>query len=92
MGSGRAYELGFVNRVVPQAEVLPAALSMARTISANAPLSLAAIKELIRLAAYGSADAEERLAEWQRIVFGSDDAQEGATAFIEKRPPVWQGR
>jgi enoyl-CoA hydratase/carnithine racemase len=90
--AARAYDLGFVNRVVPPAEVLDTTLSIAQTIAANAPLSLAAVKELIRLAAYGAANAEERLAELQQTVFTSADAREGATAFVEKRPPVWQGR
>jgi enoyl-CoA hydratase/carnithine racemase len=90
--AARAYDLGFVNKVVPTGEVLAATLSLAHTIAANAPLSLAAIKELTRLAAYGAPNAEERQNEWLQIVFNSADAKEGATAFIEKRDPVWQGR
>jgi enoyl-CoA hydratase len=90
--AARAYDLGFVNRVVPAAEVFATTLSLAQTIAANAPLSLAAIKELTRLAAYGAPNAEERQNEWLQIVFTSADAKEGATAFIEKRDPVWQGR
>jgi enoyl-CoA hydratase len=90
--AARAYDLGFVNKVVPTDEVLDATLSIAQVIAANAPLSLAAIKELTRLAAYGAPEADERLSEWLQIVFNSADAKEGATAFIEKRDPVWQGR
>jgi enoyl-CoA hydratase/carnithine racemase len=36
--------------------------------------------------------ARERQAEWQPKVFGSEDAKEGAAAFIERRNPVWRGR
>jgi enoyl-CoA hydratase/carnithine racemase len=39
-----------------------------------------------------STRAVERMRELQPIVFGSDDAREGAAAFVEKRPPVWRGR
>jgi enoyl-CoA hydratase/carnithine racemase len=90
--ASRAYELGFVNAVVPQADVLRAALALADKVAANAPLSLAATKELVRKAAYGSPDAQRRLEEWQRIVFTSEDAKEGAMAFLEKRDPVWKGQ
>jgi enoyl-CoA hydratase/carnithine racemase len=34
----------------------------------------------------------ERLDEWRAVVFTSEDAKEGATAFVEKREPRWQGR
>jgi enoyl-CoA hydratase len=88
----RAHQLGFVNVVVPPAEVLGSALTLADKVAANAPLSLTAIKELVRKAAYGAPDAERRLQEWQQLVFTSEDAQEGAMAFIEKRAPVWRGR
>ncbi|HEX5266018.1 MAG TPA: enoyl-CoA hydratase-related protein [Acidimicrobiales bacterium] len=88
----RAYELGLVNVVVPPDEVLTAALGYAERIAANGPLGLAAVKELIRLGVSDPARATERMAHWQQVVFSSADAQEGARAFIERRPPVWQGR
>lgn len=88
----RAYELGLVNSVVPADEVVPAALGYAERIAANGPLGLAAVKELIRLGVSDPARARERMAHWQEIVFSSADAQEGARAFIERRPPVWKGR
>jgi len=90
--AGRAYELGLVNRVVPPDEVLDAALGLAERIAANGPLGVAASKELVRLGASDAGRARERLAELQKIVFSSADAQEGARAFVEKRPPVWTGR
>jgi len=90
--AARAHELGFVNRVVPPGEVLDVAMALAGRIAANAPLSLRATKELVRKAAYGQPGLDERLAEWQRRVFTSDDAREGAMAFVEKRSPVWTGR
>ncbi len=92
ISAARAYELGLVNVVVPAGDVLATAVGIAERIAANGPLAVKAAKELGRLA---NADAEawaRRLTEWQPVIFGSDDAREGATAFVEKRPPVWKGR
>jgi enoyl-CoA hydratase/carnithine racemase len=88
----RAYDLGLVNAVVTRDEVMETALARAERIAANGPLGVAAVKELVRLGVSDAARARQRLDEWQHVVFSSEDAKEGATAFIEKRAPVWQGR
>lgn len=88
----RALSLGLVNQVVAPAEVLDAGIAMAERIARNGPLALQATKELVRLAVSDAKAAEEKQAEWSPKVFGSEDAKEGATAFIEKRDPVWTGR
>lgn len=90
--AARAYELGLVNAVVPPAEVLPTALALASRIASNAPLALAACRELVRLHVTDPARVPERLDHWRAKVFSSADAREGATAFVERRAPVWQGR
>jgi enoyl-CoA hydratase/carnithine racemase len=92
MSAVRAYDLGLVNAVVPPDEVLTRALAVAERIAANGPLGVRAVKELVRLGISDPAGARERLREWQDVVFNSEDAKEGATAFVERRPPVWRGR
>jgi enoyl-CoA hydratase/carnithine racemase len=77
---------------VPPAEVLPAAIAMAERIAANGPLALRASKELVQLAGTDIARWATRRAELHASVFASEDAQEGARAFVEKRAPVWQGK
>ena len=90
--AGRAFSLGLVNQVVPPGEVLDAALALAGRIARNGPLALQATREVVRAASTNLDKAQALVTEWQPKVFGSEDAKEGATAFIEKRDPVWKGR
>jgi enoyl-CoA hydratase len=88
----RARDLGLVNQVVEPDQVLEAAVALAERIARNGPLALQATKEIVRLAATDYAAARAKQGEWQGKVFGSEDAKEGATAFVGKRDPVWKGR
>jgi len=89
----RAYELGLVNKIVPFAELREAAQAMARTIAANAPLSVRAAKSLVYLSAeHGWSAALDAADELYEPVYLSEDGQEGPRAFAEKRAPRWQGR
>jgi len=90
--AAKALRAGLVNAVVPAEEVLPTAIAYAERIAANGPLAVRAARELVRLAAVDGPGARSRLEHWLPIVFGSEDAREGATAFVEKRPPVFRGR
>ncbi|HXY94121.1 MAG TPA: crotonase/enoyl-CoA hydratase family protein [Acidimicrobiia bacterium] len=89
----RALALGLVNRVVPPDRVLDEALALADRIAANGPLAVRATKQLMRDALDASRDEIwARQTEVAQMVFGSEDAREGARAFVEKRPPNWSGR
>ncbi len=93
--AGRAWVLGLVNHVKTADEIEGFTLGVAAQIALNAPLSVAAAKEELRLledALTIPTAITARMLELRRQVYGSADAREGLAAFREKRPPVWQGR
>jgi crotonobetainyl-CoA hydratase len=91
-----AQQWGLINRVVPADSVLESAKELARTVCEAAPLSVAATLEIVE-ASQGLSDNDafgvmrKDLATVARVAT-SDDAEEGARAFAEKRPPQWKGR
>lgn len=88
----RAYELGFINRIV-EGPALEGAKELARAVAANGPLALIASKKVIRQShTWSDAEMWEKQAAIVMPVFASEDAREGATAFAEKRKPNWQGK
>jgi enoyl-CoA hydratase len=88
----QAKSWGLVNRVVPADQLLNAALELANKIAGNAPLGLAITKKVLRRAVEEDPHSGRATTEETAAVFGSEDAKEGAAAFIEKREPNWQGR
>jgi len=89
----RGYEIGLVNRVAEPGEAVAAARELAAAIAANGPLALEASKRiLVEAPGWPEEERWQRQGEISGPVFGSEDAREGATAFAEKRDPVWKGR
>jgi enoyl-CoA hydratase len=89
----RAHALGLVNRLTEPGDALEAALGLAGTIAANGPLALAATKRImVESADWPDAEFFARQREINDPVRNSEDAREGATAFAERRDPVWKGR
>jgi enoyl-CoA hydratase/3-hydroxyacyl-CoA dehydrogenase len=89
IGAGEAHEHGLVNRVVPDHELLDAALAWARKLAGQAPLSVAQIKR-VSAAADLDAGIEAEKAGFVAAL-GSADASEGISAFLQKRTPQWKG-
>jgi enoyl-CoA hydratase len=89
----RAYELGLVNRLAEQGGAVDAAFELAAAIAKNGPLALDATKAILQQQFdWGEEEFWQRQGELSGPVFTSEDAREGATAFAEKRDPVWRGR
>jgi enoyl-CoA hydratase len=89
----RAHALGLVNRVTEPGGAVDAALELAAAIRRNGPLALDATKEiLLRQADWSEEEFWREQGEIAGPVMSSEDAREGATAFSEKRDPVWRGR
>ena len=89
----RFHELGLVNRLVEPGCAVEVALELAAQISRNGPLALAASKQILQEQFdWSSADMWERQRAITAPVMASEDAREGASAFKEKREPVWKGR
>src|SRR3984893_4614318 len=89
----RFHEFGVVNRLAEPGAALDAALELAARIARNGPLALAASKRVLQEQFdWSSAEMWEKQGAISGPVFASEDAKEGASAFKEKRPPVWRGR
>ena len=91
----QAFNLGVVNYVKPADEIEAFVFSLTEKIKANSPLSIAAMKESVRLLSGAHAispDLFERIQGLRRIVYDSADYQEGIDAFRQKRKPVFTGQ
>lgn len=92
MPAARCRELGLVNKVVKDDELMAAARDWAIKLAVKAPLALARTKKMMRQApALSYAEAIKAEATLQRLCFDSADCKEGITAFLEKREPQFTG-
>jgi enoyl-CoA hydratase len=89
----RAYALGLVNRLVEPGEAETVALELANRVAEAAPLAVQASRRVV-LASADLDDAALRALSQKEMgaLLRSEDTKEGLAAFVEKRPPVWQGR
>ena len=93
MTAQRAYDIGFLNKVVPREDLMEEAIGMAQTIAENAPLAVQAFKELAyRGLNMSTQDISSLTYHMYDQLLTTEDSKEGPKAFAEKRKPQWQGR
>ena len=89
----RAYDIGFLNKVVPGDQLMEEAMTMAAQIAENAPLAVQYFKELAyRGLNMSTQDISALTYHMYDQLLTTEDSKEGPRAFAEKRKPRWQGR
>lgn len=93
IGAAEALALGLVNRVLPAADLMPAALELANELARGATAAIGLTKSLLHMATTSTLD---EMAEFEAyaiaVMLSTEDHREGIRAFREKRPPVFIGR
>jgi len=83
-----ARQWGIINRVVPEGDLMATAMEMAAEIKKMPPLSIKAIKQAVNRGMEGYEYSQQVIANLQ----ATEDAREGAKAFLEKRDPQFKGK
>jgi E-phenylitaconyl-CoA hydratase len=92
IGADEAYRIGLVNRVVPQSELMTAAMALAQRINESAPISIRLVKEAaLKGLDLPLMDGLRMESLFSMFVHTTDDAKEGPRAFAEKRKAVYKG-
>lgn len=93
LSAQRCYDIGFLNKVVPAAELMEEAMGLAQQIAENAPLAVQYFKELAyRGLNMSTQDISALTYHMYDRLLTTEDSKEGPRAFAEKRRPRWQGR
>ena len=93
LSADRAHQLGLVNRIVAPGEAFAAAMELAAQVTAAAPMAVWESRKVVLASTYEDERTLRKMTdEGFSRVMRSEDLKEGLTAFIEKRPPNWQGR
>ncbi|NIZ08106.1 enoyl-CoA hydratase/isomerase family protein [Pseudooceanicola sp. HF7] len=88
----RALSAGMINRIVPQAELMETAWTLARRIADNGPVAVQEVKRTVLAASGVTLEEGYRMEDAAKArVMASEDAREGPRAFMEKRPAVFKG-
>jgi enoyl-CoA hydratase len=93
ISAAEAFEMGLVNRVTPQSDLLTVAAEMAGTIAQKAPLAIALAKRAVYEGLeMGPRAGNESEMTYFGLAVGTADRKEGTAAFLQKRSPNWQGK
>lgn len=90
--AAEAFRLGLVNHVTEPENLLPKVMELLGQILTKAPIAIGKIIELVNIAAVGDPEGYEKEMDAFGDLFVTDDMKEGATAFLEKRKPVFSGK